>query len=224
MNHPDTHTRYWRPLALLVLVVLGMILYYLDVFDLNRVLKVVQSYAHYWWVAALLITAQALLFTIALPGSLLLWVVALIYVPVTATMILVTGSTLGALGAYWFARWQSVTWTAQIQRSRFFHVLEKRGDFLTLSTLRVLPGFPHSVINYGAGILRLPLSQFLGSSMIGFILKNILYTSAIHGAVTASDPSDAIRIETIAPLILLALLFALAAFIRSYWSRIHNGD
>jgi uncharacterized membrane protein YdjX (TVP38/TMEM64 family) len=216
--------KLWQPLLLLALVLLGIIVYYLDVFDLNQVLKFAQNYAHTWWAVVALISIQVLLYTFALPGSLLMWVVALIYVPITATIILVTGSTLGALGAYWFARWESVTWTAQIRQSRFFHVLEKRGDFLTLSTLRILPSFPHSVINYGAGILRLPLGQFIGSSIVGFTLKNILYTSAIHGAVTAADPSDVIRLETIAPLIILALLFAMAALFRSHWSRIHHGD
>ncbi|WP_455212379.1 TVP38/TMEM64 family protein [Kaarinaea lacus] len=216
--------KFWRPLLLLALVLLGIILYYLDVFDFNQVLNVAQNYAQHWWAATALIVIQALLFTFALPGSLLLWVVAVIYVPTTATIILVSGSTLGALGAYWFARWESVGWTAQIQQNRIFHVLEKRGDFLTLSTLRILPSFPHSVINYGAGILRLPLGQFIGSAIIGFTLKNFLYTNAIHGAVTAADPSDVIRLETIVPLIILALLFAIAAFFHSHWSRIHKGD
>ena len=119
---------------------------------------------------------QILLFTFALPGSVLLWVFALLYAPVSATVLLVTGSTLGALSAYWFARWQSLTWVTRIQRSRFFHLLEQRGDFFTLSALRLLPGFPHSFINYGCGVLRLPLWRFIGASMIGFTLKYALYT------------------------------------------------
>jgi uncharacterized membrane protein YdjX (TVP38/TMEM64 family) len=219
---PGTHLG--QPVTLLGLVVLGVILYYLDVFDWDQVLKAAQHYAQFWGVVAVLIGIQVLLYTFALPGSFLLWVVAPVYAPVIATVILVTGSTLGALGAYWFARRESVAWATQIQQSRFYHVLEKRGDFLALSTLRILPSFPHSVINYGAGILRLPLGQFLGSSIVGFTLKNFLYTSAIHGAVTATNPSDMIRIETIAPLILLALLFAMAAFFRDYWTRTHDKD
>ena len=222
-NNLNPAMKYWRPLVLFALVVLGIILYLLDVFDFDQILKVAQNYAQHWWTATVLVALQALLFTFALPGSLFLWVVALIYAPFTATIILVTGSTLGALGAYWFARWESVTWVAQIRQNRFFHVLEKRGDFLTLSTLRILPSFPHSVINYGSGILRLPLGQFVGSSLVGFTMKNYLYTSAIHGAVTAADPSEVIRLEIIGPLVLLALLFGLAAYFRNYWSRIHNG-
>ena len=60
--------------------------------------------------------------------------------------------------------------------------------------------------------------------IIGFMLKNFLYTNAIHGTVTAADLSDVIQLKIVAPLILLALLFAMAAFFRNYWSRIHDGD
>ena len=215
-------SKFWQPLLLLTLILLGFISYFLGLFDLGKILTVAQDYAQYWWPPVVLIAVQVLLYTLALPGSLVFWVLALIYEPVTATLILVTGSTLGALTAYWFARQESLMWVSYIQRSRFFHLLEKRGDFLTLSALRIMPGFPHSVINYGSGILRLPLGQFLVSTLIGVTLKNFLYTSAVYGAVTAADPSELIRIETIGPLILVALLFTLAALFRNYLSSIHH--
>jgi hypothetical protein len=62
------------------------------------------------------------------------------------------------------------------------------------------------------------------SAVISFTLKVSLYTHAIHGAVTATDSSELLRIEIIGPLILLALLFTLAELLRIHWVRVHSGN
>ena len=214
--------RFWRPLILLFLVMAGVVLYYLNVFEWNQVTRIAQTARQFWWTAPVLIGVQTLLYTFALPGSVIFWIAALIYTPLFATLTLVTGGLLGAMGAYWFARRLSTKWVAHIQRSHLFALLSKRSDFLVLSALRILPSFPHSVINYGAGILRIPLGRFLGSSAIGFTLKSYIYSSVVHSALHATKPSDLFRTETIGPLLLVAILFAMAAFIRNYWLRTHN--
>ena len=210
---------YWHPLLLMLLVVIGIILSTMDVFDWRQVLKWAENYTQYWWTALLLILVQAVLYTFALPGSLMLWVVAPLYPPLTATIMLVTGTTLGAISAYLFARHETLTWTARVHENHLFHLLEKRGDFLSLLALRIMPSSPHSVINYGAGILHLPLRIFVLSTLISITLKNILYTNAIHNAVAAADPSELMRFKIIAPLIFLALLFTTAELLRAHWAR-----
>ncbi len=214
--------RFWRTLILLILVMAGVVLYYLNVFEWSQVTHIAQTARQYWWAAPILIVVQTLLYTFALPGSVIFWIAALIYTPLFATLTLVTGGLLGATGAYWFARRLSTRWVAYIQRSHLFDLLTKRSDFLILSALRTLPSFPHSIISYGAGILRIPLGRFLGSSAIGFTLKSYLYSSVVHSALNATKPSDLIRVETIGPLLIVAFLFGLAAFMRNYWLRIHN--
>lgn len=66
----------WQPLILLALVVLGVVLHFTGVLNWQKVLFWAQSYTQYWWVPPVLICLQAMLFTFALPGSAMLWVVA----------------------------------------------------------------------------------------------------------------------------------------------------
>ena len=211
--------RLWQPLLLLTLIVVGVVLYFTGALDWGKALRWAQAYAHLWWVPIALIFLQATLFTFALPGSVMVWVVASLYTPVTATVILAIGSTLGALSAYWFARFETLRWASRVKDSHLYQVLEQRGDFLSLCAIRLIPAFPHSVINYGAGILRLPVIRFLSASMIGLTVKSFLYSNAIHGAVTATDLSELIRLKTLVPLAILALVTGLAALLRKRWLR-----
>lgn len=203
--------KLWKLLLLLVLILAGISLHYTGVVDWQSVLAWAGSYTQYWWLPIVLISVQVILFTFALPGSAMLWVVAPLYAPLSATIILVTGATLGALCANGFARWESVGWSKQIQENHFFRVLEQRAGLLSLIAIRLLPGFPHSVINYGAGVLRLPLSHFLASSIIGLTVKAYLYCNAIHSAVSAGELQELLQFQTLWPLLLLAVISALAA-------------
>lgn len=210
----------WRPLILIALVATGVSLYFMGLLDLAHLLQWAEECRKYWWVAAALALLQALFFTLALPGSTFLWVIAPIYPPLTATLILVAGGTLGAMGGYLFARRLAGPWRTRIGENRFFRLLEKRSDFLTQCAIRTFPAFPHSFINYSAGVLKLPLIPFLLAAMIGLSIKTILYTTAIHGAMKANDPSELIRIETMAPLGILTLFFILAQIFQRRLSRI----
>ncbi len=92
--------------------------------------------------------------------------------------------------------------------------LERRGDFLTQCALRVLPGFPHSVVNFAAGLLRLPLSTFVMAAIIGLVLKWAVYASAIFGALEAVESEEAISANVILPLVALTLLLLAGAWLR----------
>lgn len=211
MNGTGTSkSELWRPLLLIALTAAGMSLYFMGIFDLAGLLQWAEGFTKFWWVAAGLALLQALFFMLALPGSSFLWVIAPLYPPLTATLILVAGSTMGAMAGYLFARRLTGPWRERIYKNRFFKRLEKRSDFLTQCAIRTFPAFPHSFINYSAGVLKLPLIPFLLAALIGLSIKTFLYTTAIHGAMRASDPYELIRIETMAPLMILILFFILA--------------
>ena len=95
-------------IAALLLLGLGLELF--GVIDLPQWLNVARGYSDHWWLIVLLILLQAVLFSLALAGSLFLWIVAPIYPPVTATFILALGGTLGGLGAYWLSSYLSQEW------------------------------------------------------------------------------------------------------------------
>ena len=200
-----------RQLALLaVLITAGIALEVFGVVDWRETVEWARGHAGGWQLALAIVLAQLALYTFAQPGSTLFWVAALLYSPPVATLILTTGGTSGALGAYLFARRLTRLDPARAQPG--FRLIERHGDFFTLCALRILPGMPHSVINYASGILALPLPRFLFATALGLAVKSYLYASAIDVAIDAATPSDLVRIEVLGPLILIALVLLLGRF------------
>jgi uncharacterized membrane protein YdjX (TVP38/TMEM64 family) len=199
------------PLALLAaLAALGLAAEALDLLEARAALHWARGHATQWWFGPALVLLQVLLFTFALPGSAVLWLAAPLFAPATATVILTAGGCGGALAAYAFARGLTGGSLARLRASRGFRLLQQEGGFLTLCALRLAPGFPHSVINYAAGTLRLPLPAFLASAAIGFSVKTWLYSSAIDAALDAGRPADLLGARTLGPLVAAAAV-ALAA-------------
>lgn len=217
------HLAYFLQLSfLLLLVTTGLVVYFFDLLEWRQTLEWARNYTQYWWLAPFLIGIQVIFFMFALPGSTIFWIIALLYPPVSATIFLVLGSTLGGLAAYLFSRTLVGPWKNRIQHYRIFHLLEKRGDFLSICALRVMPGFPHSVINYSSGILHIPIGQFLAATIIGLTFKTYLYANVVYQAVEAADPKELIQLETIGPLIILTILLLLARLLQHYWLHNHN--
>ncbi len=207
----------WPVMLLVALLTLGLGAHFLEWFEWRAALAWARGHAGQWWLPLALILLQTVLFMFALPGSTLLWVVAPLYAPPAATLILTAGGVGGALAAYWFARRLTLAQQARLRQHRAWQTLERESGFLTLCALRLVPAFPHSLLNYGAGLLRLPIGTFLAAAAIGFGLKAFLYSSVIHGALEAADVRDLLRVEALLPLVLLALLlFAAARILRRH--------
>lgn len=183
-------TALW-PLAVLgVLAALGLAAQALDLIDWRIALDLARDHAERWWLPPALLLLQVALFAFGLPGSAVLWLAAPLYPPAAAAAILTAGGCGGALAAHALARRLSGDALARVRAGRGFRVLQREGDFLVLCALRLAPGMPHSVINYASGVLNLRLVPFLGSSALGFGLKSFLYSSVIHGALSADRPAD----------------------------------
>lgn len=146
-------------MLLLALVALGLAAYFLDWREWQQMLQWARGHTQHGWLVVALILLQAVLFMFALPGSSLLWVVAALYPPLGATLILIAGASGGGVAGYFFTRRLTASRLGQLHDHRAFRLLQRHGNFLTLCALRFMPGFPHSIINYGAGVLRLPLGQ-----------------------------------------------------------------
>jgi uncharacterized membrane protein YdjX (TVP38/TMEM64 family) len=198
----------WQIAFLGALVLAGVALDVLGIVDWREVLAWARGHAGRWYVPVLIVAAQFVLFTFAQPGSVLFWVAALLYAPPAATAILVAGGTSGAAGAYLLARRLTRLDLAKAREQRVFRLLERRGDFFTLCALRVLPGMPNSLINYGAGVLALPLAMFLAATALGLAVKMYLYAAAVDAAVGSTTPRDLVRVEVLGPLVTIALLLA----------------
>jgi uncharacterized membrane protein YdjX (TVP38/TMEM64 family) len=199
--------RPYKIILLGLILILGILAVQLGWFDWRLFLHQGEQYAHLWWFAPAVIVAKVVLYTFALPGSTLIWVAGLFYHPIAATLIIVAGGTGGALAAYGFCQRMSADAHRRIETSRFFQFLRRHSDWATLCAIRILPNFPHSVINYGSGLLALPLPRFVISTVVGFAVKGYLYAAMIRNAATADTLAEVIDLKILGPLFILAALF-----------------
>jgi len=215
MNLPiDQKPGYLRLLLIPVLVLLGLALAAWQPVGLVELLHYGQVVSEMPLVITAIIVVMIVLFSFGLPGSMGLWLIAPFQPPLVATVLLVFASVTGALGAYAVSNKLGAGWKPSGFGLRMVTLLEKRGDLFTQIALRVLPGFPHSVINFAAGVLLLPLLVFTVSAVIGLTIKWAVYASAIHGLADAVEAGSPIQASTIAPLIILSVLLLLGVWAR----------
>ena len=189
-----------------LLVGLGVVLDLSGFLDARQILQSARDYNQHWWLILIIVLVQALMFTFALAGSLFLWIAAPLYPPLTATVILTIGSTLGGLGAYFFSRYLTDELKIKIEDSRVYKLLHGNSHFFTMFALRLFPGFPHSVVNYSAGLLRARLAAFIAASVCGIAIKTYIYARAIYGASSAMSVDMLFDVSVYGPLLVLSLL------------------
>lgn len=157
---------------------------------------------------------MAVTLAIGLPGSIGLWLIAPFYPPLFATLMLTVSSVAGAYGAYQIAVRAGKRWTPSGLTLKVMLMLEKRSDLMTQCAMRILPGFPHSVINFAAGLCSIPLKTYLLAATLGLAVKWGVYSSAIYGALEAIEEENALQFEVLLPLLALALLLLIGAWYR----------
>jgi len=92
--------------------------------------------------------------------------------------------------------------------------LKARSDLLTQCAMRVLPGFPHSVINFAAGLGHIALGRYLLAAALGLAVKWAVYSSAIYGALEAIEEEDPLQMDVLLPLLALTALLLAGAWYR----------
>jgi uncharacterized membrane protein YdjX (TVP38/TMEM64 family) len=209
----------YKVVILLLLILTAIVLERTGVFNRRQLIEIGEIHAHRWWFPPILVLLKVAFYTFAFPGSVFIWVAGLLYRPLEATLLIVAGGVGGSLCAYFFSRKMSLAFTEKVRDSRLFRIVENHGDFVTLCAIRTLPGFPHSMINYSAGMLHIPLSRFALSTFIGFTAKGYVYASAIRLAGTADELGDALSPGTLLPLLALVGLFVAGKLIQRKFSR-----
>ena len=199
---------------LILLVVTGILLQVFGFLDAEKLLLVARGYADHWWLIVVLILAQTVLFTFALAGSLFLWVAAPLYPPLMSTFILASGAALGGVTAYFFSRNMTDEWVHKVENSHAYKLLHQQDNFFTLFALRVFPAFPHSIVNYSSGVLKVKLSHFIPAAFLGVGMKSYVYSNVIYNAATTSSFDELLNIRTFGPLILLSVLTLTAVYLK----------
>jgi uncharacterized membrane protein YdjX (TVP38/TMEM64 family) len=206
------HTKKLIIVALMISV--GILLEFAGLLDAEKMLGIAREYSDRWWLVLVLIFLQIVLFTFALAGSFFLWIVAPLYPPAMAAFILAAGGTLGGISAYFFSSRLTDDWISRIENSQTYRLLHKHDNFFALFALRAFPAFPHSLVNYSSGILKVKLSHFILAAISGLAIKSYIYSLVIYNAASSASIDDLLDISTYGPLILLSVISLAGVFIK----------
>ncbi len=207
--------RHSKKLVIVALMIsAGIALEFAGLLDAEEMLGIARGYSDQWWLMLVLILLQILLFTFALAGSFFLWIVAPLYPPAMAMFILAAGGTLGGICAYLFSNRLTDDWISRIENSQTYKLLHKQDNFFVLFALRVFPGFPHSLVNYSSGILKVKLSHFILAAIAGLSIKSYIYSAVIYNAASSASVDDLLEVSTYGPLILLSVISLAGVFIK----------
>ena len=206
-------------LILGVLIAIGALLQFYGLLDPEELIAIARQYADYWWLPVILVLLQALLFTFALAGTVFLWVAAVLFPPFTASIILAAGATLGGVSAYFFSATLSDEWVHRVENSHIYRLLRKQDNFFALLAMRIMPAFPHGLVNYSSGILKVNLAYFVPATFIGIGLKSYVYAPIIYQAAGGASLNDLLDISTFGPLILLSVVILGGVIAKYKWDQ-----
>lgn len=205
-----------------VLIAAGAFLQLSGSLDPEELIAIARQYADHWWLPVVLVLLQVLLFTFALAGTVFLWVAAVLFPPVTASIILAAGATIGGVSAYFFSATLSDEWVHRVENSHIYKVLRKQDSFFALLAMRIMPAFPHGLVNYSSGILKVKLVYFVPATFIGIGLKSYVYAPVIYQAAGGASLNDLLNIATFGPLILLSLVILGGVIVKYKWDQKHG--
>ncbi len=163
----------------------------------------------------LIIAAMTGAWTFAMPGSVFFFITPLLFTPLEATAIICAGSAAGTAMGYGAARYVGGPWIERFRNHRITRFLERHSTFASLFAIRIFPGSQHGLINYGAGLVRVPVVRFLLATMTAVAIKAFLYARAIEGSVGASNIREALNWQTVTALSALGLI----AIAGHFWQR-----
>ncbi len=129
-------------------------------------------------VAPLIYIAIYIVGTVLLvPGTILSFIGALLFGAYLGTLYTWIGATIGATLSFLLAKWLGRDFVDQLLGGRFQDFerrLEKHG-FTSLLILRLLPWFPFNGINFGSGLTRISLRDYVLATAIGILPGTFVY-------------------------------------------------
>lgn len=130
--------------------------------------------------APLAFVAVSSLLTVAMfPGPLLSGASGLLFGTALGTPISIVAATLGASLAFSLSRrfGAGAVDTLLGQRLRVVQDFIAQRGFLSVLYARILPAMPYNVVNYAAGLTRVPLATFALATAIGCAPRAFAYTA-----------------------------------------------
>ncbi len=124
------------------------------------------------------------------------------------------GASAGAVLAFLSSRYLlglRIQESYAAQLAKFNQEMERNGARYLL-TLRLVPVFPFFLVNFLAGLTRVPLATFFWTTSLGIIPATALFAFAGQQIATVRSASDVLSLRILAAFLALALLTLMPVF------------
>lgn len=159
------------------------------------------------------ITLYALGAALAMPGTVLTFVGAIIYGTWLGTLLNLLGATLGASIAFFGASYLGRDFVETLMKGKFdqFKKNVEKNGFSVILLLRLVPLFPFIGINYASGLTRIKFKDYFFATLLGMIPGAFVYTYlfATLGETILTEGfqfTDLLTIDVLLPVALFIIL------------------
>lgn len=214
MNKESPSYRPW----LFLLLICGALLFYItqgnEILNFDNIKANLTEVQRQYEVAPFLVIFIFIMFYIlitglSIPGSLVLTLLAgAVFGPFLGTIFVALSGTLGALVAFFIARFFLKDFVMKKFSKHFFGLSEniKQNGSLYLLTLRLIPVSPYVVINLVAGLSSIRIWTFFWTTLVGMLPGNFIYVFAGQKISEINSPRAIMSPSIIISLLLLGLL------------------
>ena len=159
----------------------------------------------------LFIAVSAALTPLMFPGPLLAGASGLLFGTALGFPVTLTSAVLGAALAFVIARYVAGDAVEQLAGPRLqsLESLVSRRGFLSVLYARITPGVPYTLVNYAAGLTRIPLVVFAAATALGAAPRAFAYTALGGSLGNLRSPEAAVAVAVLVLMgsIGLALLY-----------------
>lgn len=200
----------WRALLVIALIATAVALARTPVGERFFTERALDDLAETPWAAPALVALYVVMFGLGIPGSALFVAAGFVFTPAAACALGVLGGTAGSLVAHGLGRVLGAEARERWRRRRGFALVERSLDFAGLLTLRLLPAFPHSLVNYGSGVAGARVADFAAATVIGMAVKSYVYAALVRKLARAPSVADLMSLDAWGLLLGLALVSLVA--------------
>ncbi len=163
-----------------------------------------------WWTPLALVAAYAVGCIFAIPATLFIAVAGALWGWKLGLVYAMSGGMLGASVSYFFGRYLGEGLLERFGKAGAAVTRQiERAGFMTMLIVRLIPGPPFAMWNYGAGVARFPFGVYFLATLIGTLPAHFVFVysadALFSGTMTEGDALKRLAIVA-ALLIALALL------------------
>ncbi len=195
MENTQKNTRaIWIKLALIV-VALAVLFYVARAFGLAEYIAALQDFVKAQGALGkyggpiIFIGLYILTTILALPGSALTIMAGALFGSVIGTGVVIIGATIGATACFliarYFARESILKLLSGNEKFQKLENLTEKNGYIIVAITRLVPLFPFNVLNYGFGLTKVPLKEYVLWSALCMLPGTILYVVGADAVTTA---------------------------------------